>query len=490
MEKINKKNMLIKCGAILLIIVYIVLMCPIDIQNDIFFDIKQGEDYVVNGINTVDKFSIHDNLKYVSHHFMVNIITYIVYNLTGLTGIYILEIILTIMLSFLFYKANKIYVKNSIVAYFMIFLEIFFIREFISQRAQMYSYLLFLLEIICIEKFLRKSKKGYLIMLSIIPLLIVNFHAGVLPFYFIIIFVYLLNYINIKFRRFENEECFKKNLKYLIIPVVVGFGLMFLNPFGIDGIIYSFKTVSNKFITNNIVEFQPSNIYNNILFYMYLLLIAFTYIVSNKKIKTHQIALILGTSFMSMISARHFSLLVIVSVTNMDIFEDVIKSFYNKLKKGVEEKKVEKFKKSIIAILLFYTIVIAFINFAQMEKNLLPNKLYAIDGVEYIKNNIGKDKRIFNEYFWGSLMMLNDMKVFIDSRCDLYTEEYNPQTTVANDWIDALNCNKNYDSIFKKYNIEYVFIRKDSNLNEFLKDDNRYTLKYSDEVSVIYEVNS
>ena len=29
------------------------------------------------------------------------------------------------------------------------------------------------------------------------------------------------------------------------------------------------------------------------------------------------------------------------------------------------------------------------------------------------KNNIGSDKRIFNEYVWGSYMMLNNIKVFM-----------------------------------------------------------------------------
>ena len=487
MEKIKRKNMLIICGCIVLFLIYLVSICQINFQNDVFFDIKVGEEYVKNGINTIDNFSIHEGLKYVSHHYMVNIITYHIYNLAGFYGIYFLEIILAVILSYLFYNANKIYVKNKIIAYFLTFIEMFFMRAFISQRAQMYSYILFLLEIICIEKFLREDKKRYLITLSFIPLFIVNFHAGVLPFYFIIIFVYLLNYYNIKLDRIKNEEKYKKNLKFLFIPVFLGIILMFCNPFGIDGVLYSFKTISNEFINNNIQEFQASDINNNIMFYIFVLFIFMIYFFSKNDVKTHQVLLVLGTSFMSLISLRHFSLLIIVSVTNMGLAEEVIKKIYNNLKTGIPEENQEKFKKALILILVFCIFYMSINNIVYMNKDFIPETFFAVDGVEYIKNNISSDKRIFNDYSWGSLMMLNDIKVFIDSRCDLYTEEYNYGVTVANDYGDVENCDKDYTTILKKYNIDYVFVKKESNLNEFLKFDNRYELIYSDELSVIYE---
>lgn len=488
MEKIIEKKWLIICGCIVLFFIYLIGICQINFQNDVFFDIEVGEKYIKSGINTLDNFSIHEGLKYVSHHFMVNIITYFTYNLSGFYGIYFLEIILAVILSYLFYRANKMYVKNNIIAYFLTFIEMFFMRGFISQRAQMYSYILFLLEIICIEKFLRTDKKQYLAMLSLIPLLIVNFHAGVLPFYFIIIFVYLLNYYNIKFDRIKNEEKYKKKLKYLVIPIILGIILMFCNPFGIDGVLYSFKTISNEFINANIQEFQASDINNNIMFYIFVLLIFIIYFFSKEDVKTHQVLLILGTSFMTLISLRHFSLLIIVSVTNMGLVEEVIKKIYNNLKTGIPDENQEKFKKALIMILVFVIVYMSINCIIYMNKEFVPENFYPIDGVEYIKNNISSDKRIFNDYSWGSLMMLNDIKVFIDSRCDLYTEEYNSEITVANDYGDVENCNKDYTTILKKYDIDYVFVKKESNLNEFLKFDNRYELIYSDELSVIYEV--
>ena len=41
-----------------------------------------------------------------------------------------------------------------------------------------------------------------------------------------------------------------------------------------------------------------------------------------------------------------------------------------------------------------------------------------------MSENINVDEmRIFNEYNFGSYLLLNDIPVFIDSRADLYTKE-------------------------------------------------------------------
>ena len=109
-EKIINKNNLKYILLSILVMVFIVAISPVGIQNDIFFDIKVGEKYINEGINISDNFSIHENLKYVSHHFLVSIITYLVNLKFGFDGIYVLEIVLACILALLFYKANNKYV--------------------------------------------------------------------------------------------------------------------------------------------------------------------------------------------------------------------------------------------------------------------------------------------------------------------------------------------------------------------------------------------
>jgi len=473
---------------ILIMLIYILAMSPVSFQNDVFFDIKVGEKYVNEGVSILDDFSIHENLKYVSHHFFVSIITFLVNNYFGFNGIYVLEIILACILALLFYRANKIYIKNKKIAYAFVFLQIFLMNGFISTRAQMYSYLFFLLEFIFIENILRgKGRRNVnILLLTLLPLLIVNFHAGTLPIYFIILFVYLLNYINIKIFRLENEKEYIKNLKYLFIPIVGGLILMFINPFGIDCITYSFKTLGNSFINMYISEFQKTTINNNIMFYILLLAIFFSYFFSKCQVKTHQLCFLIGSAFMSLISLRHLSLFIIMTITNLNIIEEII-SYFSVIfySRSIDVKKQEK-----VLVTVFLLIIFIFSGYICISKDYqyLPEDQYPLTAVEVLKNNIKEGEKVLNFYDWGSLLMYNNIKPFIDSRCDLYTEEYNEGCQVANDYYALTSCSEDYNRLIQKYDIDYIFIPSKINLYNNLLTNENYEKIYSDEISNIFKV--
>ena len=253
----KKKEIFLYIIFVIILFLFILGIAPLSFQNDTLFDISLGDKYINDGISTIDEYSIHENLEYTPQHFMVNIITYLIYNFSGFFGLYIWCIILTCILAFLFYVANKLFVKNKLISYLFVFAELSILTPFISIRAQMYSYIFFLLELIFIEKFLRSKQYKYLIPLSILPLFIINFHAGTIYFYFIIIFVYLLNYIKIKTSKIEYNKEYVTNLKYLLIPIIFGILFTFVNPFGYNQIMYCVKTLSNSFINAYISEFQP-----------------------------------------------------------------------------------------------------------------------------------------------------------------------------------------------------------------------------------------
>lgn len=488
-ENKKSKKIIITLFAIFGVLIFVLLISKIPLQNDTLFDIKLGEKYLTEGINTNDDFSIHENLKYVSHHFLVNIITFLVYNTFGFVGLYLLEILLTLVIAFLFFTANKIFLKNTKLAYFTVFIEMLFILQFISVRAQMYSYILFLIEIICIEKFLNTKNFKYITVVSILPLFIINLHAGTIFFYFIIIGVYLLSYIRVNTVKLENDIARKGNLKYLFIPIVIGSILMFINPFGIDSVLYSIKTLGNSFISENISEFQSANIANALIAYIYMFIWINVYIFTNKKIKTYQMFFLYGTMFMTLISIRHFSLMVIVSVTNVEHLISVIKTMYNKYICGIKKEKIN----TINVIMCSTYMVVMFVTGAFFGKpdsyEFLPEEEYPLKGMEYINSNIPENSRIFNEYTWGSLMMLNNRKVFIDSRADLYTNEYNKGTNVAIDYIDAIQCKKDFNKIFEKYSIDYLFISTDSNLYYNVENNPNYETLYKDKNCAVIKVN-
>ena len=56
------------------------------------------------------------------------------------------------------------------------------------------------------------------------------------------------------------------------------------------------------------------------------------------------------------------------------------------------------------------------------------------------------------------------------------------------DYIDIINCNRDYNLLLKKYNIDYLLIEKYSPLYNNVLTNCNYKLIYHDEVSSIFEV--
>lgn len=492
-NKFNFKKILIYISLILILFIYILQIVPKSFQNDTLFDISLGEKYVNNGLSTQDNFSIHENLEYTPQHFLVNILTYYIHNHFGFLGLYVWCIILTCMLSILLYTANKLFINNKIISYMFVFIEIFMLITFISIRAQMYSYIFFLLELIFIEKFLRTRKYLYLILLSLLPLAIINFHAGTIYFYFIIILVYLLNYIKIKTNKIEHHTHYVTNLKYLFIPIIAGILLMFVNPFGIEQLTYCIKTLNNSFINTYIAEFQPL-IFKSFVgecFYIYLFIIIISLIYTKKIIKLEHFLLLLGTTFMSLLTLRHVSLFVLFTIPMLSYIEESIFNIRDSLYKGVIPKgrKVLKY----LAISIFLITCICFSSYYYLSNNrveYLPKTEYPIDSVNYINKNIGNYSRLYNDYSYGSLLMFNDIKVFIDSRCDLYTKEYTKDSDIANDYINIIRCTGNYEELLNKYNIEYLLISKNSALANNIFNNSKYEKLFEDKISYVIKVNN
>lgn len=470
---------------ILLVFVFIVKISPVILQNDTLYDIKLGERYLNEGMFRLDDYSIHEGLKYQTHHYLVSIISYLVYDLFSYEGLYMLELLLVSIIAFLFYLLNKTFMKDKLLIYLFLFIELFALLPFISLRAQMYSYIIFMIEILFIERYLNTNKPSYLIGLTLLPFLLINLHSGVIYFYYIIIGTYLLNIININYIITNDKRMTYNKFKYIIITIIISLLLTLINPYNIDALTYGLKTLDSSLISNYINEFQPLNISTNTgitsIFIIFIYLISL--IKSKKNIKIHELLLFIGTIYMTFTSIRHFSLFIITSVVVLRhiegfyrLFNTCICNIYNYLNKGI----------NIIVIFIIYLILLSYLIYSIINRsyNMLPTKIYPVNATKYIKDN-KIEGNIFNRYNWGSYLMFNDIKVFIDSRCDLYTPEYNINTTVMQDYIDIMNKNKDYKGIVFKYKIKYFLLHINDRLVNKLNKDENYKIIYMDNTSVI-----
>ena len=133
-----------------------------------------------------------------------------------------------------------------------------------------------------------------------------------------------------------------------------------------------------------------------------------------------------------------------------------------------------------------FIIVLFLFTFACKKKEYVKVSSYPVDAVKYIKENIDyKNVRIFNQYDYGSYLLFEEIPVFIDSRADLYLEEFNKDCTVFKDYFDA---KLNYKYQFNIYDIDYVLLRNDTPLYTTIVNYENYNKVYKDDYFTLYKL--
>ena len=480
MGKVNIKKNIAPILFAIAIVIGIIILCPKPMQNDTFWSIKIGEKLVKDGPWEIDPFSMHDGLKYVAHHFFTDVVIYFVYVLGGFTGLYILEILMALGLAWILYLLNKELCGSKKLSYSMLCMQMVLLTLFISVRAQMISYMLFALELLLLEKSRKQDKLKYYIGLGIIPLLLTNFHMGVAPFYFILLGVYGLDALNIKFLWLKtNTKPDSKRFKKLILLGIIGILLLFVNPYGIDGVVYCFKTLGNDFINTYIDEFQPFSMRDSItmLHVLYIIFVLFVFMVSKAKVDLKDMLLIFGTLFMHFTAYRYTSLFIICSAVIVKYILSIIKT--------MELEKVDKIAFVVTSIMIMIVLGVDILSTRNLD--YLEDAVAPVKAVEVLKENIDEDTILYNEYIWGGYLILNDVKVFIDSRADLYTEEYNDGVTVAKDFAKIQMLQEGYKEAMEKYNFNMYLVHSNTLTSRMLDDKAEFKCIYTDDAASIYK---
>ena len=471
-----------------LIAIYIFSVCPVAMQNDVFWSIEVGEKLLNEGVFKIDDFSIHQGLEYVAHHFLTDIVIYLIYNMFGMFGLYIFEIILACILAYCLYNLNKIICKNGYVAYFLLFAQLVLIKPYIAVRAQMISFIVFVIELILLEKYIVQPQKKYALGLLILPLVLASFHMGVVPFYFILLGVYGIGCFKINFGRIEGAKEFnKKCFKGLIIIGIISLFTIFLNPYFVDGVLYPFKTFSNEFINGNIQEFQPFNLDTGyeVLSFIYAVCILIMHAAQNRKLRLMDLLLILGTIYMSFTAIRYISLFIICSAVIFRYLPGLTENGSFDFKGLIcdFDKKIIKYSMGVFVFILSISLFVSII--INYKYDPIPSKIYPIEATKYLKENLKAEDRLFNIYEWGGYLMLHDIPVYIDSRCDLYTEEYN-DVTIATDYDKLTDAVPLYEAIINRYDLNVFMIYSGSKLDTLLGKDENFSECYSDSICAIY----
>ena len=520
---------------------------PKTFQNDTFYNIKVGEWIYENGISdlTKDMHSWHD-LPYTYPHWLYDLGIFVIYNAFGYAGIYVSTMIIYGLIGVCSYIFTKNKSKNSVIAAIVSIFIVYMMETYMAARAQSVTFILFILEVMFIERFLETHKKRNLIPLVIIPLLITNLHCAVFPFYFVLFLPYLAEYIIasivdldldrkflilvnkvlLKICKKEKEDVIKtridklklgiveikrkratlrenpykikvtkdKAMILLVITMLIAVFTGLLNPAGTGAYTYLVKTLQGN-TTESINEHLPVYITESQEFLIALVVALCVLIFTDTKIKLPDLFMAAGLTYLALDSRRQISMFILFC---LPIIAKMIAALLKKYDQDKLTNWIFRFCTDIFGVIIVLSLaVIVSIKGIKPRINdeYINSSSYPVEATEWIKENLDyKNIKLYNEYNYGSYLLLNDVPVLIDSRCDLYTPEFNSGyessasgKDIFSDAINIAGQGIDYEAKFTEYGVTHVMLYADAKLAGALETDKNYKLLYSDNGFKIFE---
>ena len=476
----------------MLLIVIILMTVTKEMQNDTFFTIATGEHILQEGYDNVDHLTWHENLGFYKLRWAFDVAIAFIYNTFGFAGIYAFVVIiasLTVLSLFNILLKQKNNIVLSFIATVISMLLMTSNWSF-TARGQIISYLLLLLEIYFIEKMISTKQKRYYIIFLVISALIVNFHASVWYMTIILVLPYLAEAIMHKIMKNKNLEKSKIilepiSIKMLIIAILCLVLGSFISPIGTYTYTYMFKVIggiSSTFIS----ELQQTDIISSIGMILGLIVIDILMLATKSKMKLSDILLFFGLYFMAILARRNQAFLYLIGT--IPVVRLITNFFDTYDTENILEKVNNFFSKNWVLGCTTIVIVIGLSSnmVTRIREKYVNEKKYPVEAVNFIKENLDYiNLRIYNSFNYGSYLELSGIPAFVDSRSEIFTEEFN-NVTILKDWLETSRGNVNYNDTFAKYEIDYAIVEDKEIINTYISADENYEKVFDDETFSIY----
>jgi len=245
----------------------------------------------------------------------------------------------------------------------------------------------------------------------------------------------------------------------------------------------------------SISEHQPLVLFNDKETMTVLVLFLVILIFTDTKIKLKDFFMVAGLIFLAFMSRRQVSMLVLIGGF---IFAKWLNYLFTKYDPDGTKKIMNLMNTllgKVITLSIIVLICVCFIK-PKLDDKFINDKKYPVEASNWMLENLNlENMRLYNEYNYGSYLLLRGIPVFIDSRADLYAPEFNKTDSqdegrnIFSDYISVSTISSYYETKFEKYDITHVILLNNTKLNMFISRDENYKQIYKDDYFVIYERN-
>jgi hypothetical protein len=262
-------------------------------------------------------------------------------------------------------------------------------------------------------------------------------------------------------------------LRKLLITAGASVAAVFVNPFGYRLVSYPFQAMfgtGSSAALDKIQEFSSVNFHTHwgrvaMILILGILLIS---VFSEERWRLDEVGFVMLALYFALNNVRFMFLAGIL----------VPPIFARRLKLMTPyDKKTDNWRYNAVALAILLGAFIVSVP-SHWDQSIVE---YPVRAVAYMKTN-GIQGRLFHHRNWGGYLIwcAPELKVFVDARGEPFES-----TGIYKDYWAATS-DQEPQAVLDKYRIEYVLMPPDSRLSNFLKTSPKWTVIYSDKVSVLF----
>lgn len=452
--------------------------------NDFWWHIKAGEWICEHGyVPKKDIFSwygIQKGISWTPHEWLAEVIFYQIYRCAGEFGIYLFSFAAAvIMLVLLWMQAREHIIKNVLISgvFFGIAAVIFY--TFFYGRPHIFCFFLLYFELKCLYGFWENQRSKWIYLIPVLACFWSNLHGGSSNLSYILCIVTLIAIIFpwkigcIHVRQFT----LKSKLKLLLVTCLSVLAIL-VNPVGVDILSYPYVNMGDRFILGIISEWSApdaKNIWELILYFVPMGLLLLGFFAEDQKIEILDLLLTVCFLLLFFRSVRFIILWDIAACFCAFPYmpECRVKEIKTPLEKGCV---------TLFTMVLLVPLGIGVQKMYQTAKSgEMISKVMTEDMIQVVKKE--NPQKLLNDYNYGEALIFHDIKVFVDSRADLFAVEnilkdaaslmYLIPQASGIDFVDV-------EQLFEKYQFDGVVMQKNRAFYS-------YMLSHPERFRMIYE---
>jgi hypothetical protein len=444
---------------------------------DMWWHLKTGEViWTTHRIPTTDLFSYTANHHaWIPHEWLSELLIYSAYRWGGYSGLMLWMCFFTAVLVMGGYALCSLYSGNAKTALIGGLTVWFFGTVGYAVRPQMVGYLLLIIELCLLHLGQTRDRRWFFALPPLFAIWI-NCHGSFFLGLAVAGLFLFSSYFNFQIGSLVSTSWEPRSRRTLILALFLSVGALFLNPVGVDQILYPLKTILDSSMGfSPIAEWAPLQFVDARSYAFLILLVGiFLLVIVRRTELLWRELLILAVS--AWLAANHVRMVFVFGILVAPILSRLIASSWD----SYDAKRDHPLPNAVFIGLSLLIIILAFPNQKNLEAQVAAGS--PVKAVQFIKDQHLSGPMV-NEWVFGGYLLwaAPEHPVFIDGRGDVFGE-----TGVVTDFADWALVRRDPHALLDKYGIKLCLLSPDSPMVVVLPLLPGWKKVYSDRVAVVF----